>query len=275
MKALIDAAHAKGMKVFFDIITNHTADVIDYEGGQYAYISKAARPYQDASGKAFDDRDYAGTRHLPAAGPRHRSRTRRSSPPRPTRTAKTPAWLNDPTMYHNRGDSTFAGESSDVRRLLRPGRPVHRAARGRRRAWATSTRRGSTSASTASASTPSSTSNMEFWKKFSPDVLGHAKAVGNDDFFMFGEVYDAQPGVHVPVHDRRQAAGHAGLRLPGAARVDFAKGNGHHEAARLLRQRRLVHRHRLQRLRAADLPRQPRHGPRRDVLEGRRAATSS
>ena len=27
---LIDAAHARGMKVFFDIITNHTADVIDY-----------------------------------------------------------------------------------------------------------------------------------------------------------------------------------------------------------------------------------------------------
>ena len=23
-----------------------------------------------------------------------------------------PAWLNDPTNYHNRGDSTFAGESS-------------------------------------------------------------------------------------------------------------------------------------------------------------------
>ena len=27
-------------------------------------------------------------------------------------TIKVPAWLNDPTYYHNRGDSTFAGESS-------------------------------------------------------------------------------------------------------------------------------------------------------------------
>ena len=35
MEALIDAAHAKGMKVFFDIITNHTADVIDYQGGKH------------------------------------------------------------------------------------------------------------------------------------------------------------------------------------------------------------------------------------------------
>ena len=28
-------------------------------------------------------------------------------------TAKAPAWLNDRTLYHNRGDSTFAGESSE------------------------------------------------------------------------------------------------------------------------------------------------------------------
>src|SRR3546814_8428922 len=29
-KALVDAAHARGMKVYMDIITNHTADVIRY-----------------------------------------------------------------------------------------------------------------------------------------------------------------------------------------------------------------------------------------------------
>ena len=28
-------------------------------------------------------------------------------------TVKVPAWLNDPTLYHNRGDSTFAGENSE------------------------------------------------------------------------------------------------------------------------------------------------------------------
>ena len=30
LKTLIDLAHERGMKVFFDIITNHTADVLDY-----------------------------------------------------------------------------------------------------------------------------------------------------------------------------------------------------------------------------------------------------
>ena len=113
MKTLVDAAHAKGMKVFFDIITNHTADVIDYEGGQHSYVSKEARAYQDASGKDFDDRDYAGGTTFPALNPDT------FAPYKPVfrndadRTAKTPAWLNDPTMYHNRGDSTFAGESSE------------------------------------------------------------------------------------------------------------------------------------------------------------------
>ncbi len=31
LSATISKAHAKGMKVFFDVITNHTADVVDYE----------------------------------------------------------------------------------------------------------------------------------------------------------------------------------------------------------------------------------------------------
>ena len=46
---------------------------------------------------------------------------------------KVPDWLNDITLYHNRGDTTFTGEDSALRRLLRPRRPLHRASgRGRR-----------------------------------------------------------------------------------------------------------------------------------------------
>jgi glycosidase len=33
LAALVRAAHARGMKVYFDIITNHTADVIGYQQG--------------------------------------------------------------------------------------------------------------------------------------------------------------------------------------------------------------------------------------------------
>ena len=50
---LIAAAHRRGMKVYFDIITNHTADVIGYEGSQRkAYVSKDERSVQDGLGHA-------------------------------------------------------------------------------------------------------------------------------------------------------------------------------------------------------------------------------
>src|SRR5688500_18041716 len=70
LRALVDAAHARGMKVYFDIITNHTADVISYqEGARKAYISKDAAPYKTASGTPFDDRDFAGGRVFPPLSP--------------------------------------------------------------------------------------------------------------------------------------------------------------------------------------------------------------
>ena len=53
LAALIEAAHKRGMKVYFDIITNHTADVIGYEdGARQAYVSKDVEPYRDAGGHA-------------------------------------------------------------------------------------------------------------------------------------------------------------------------------------------------------------------------------
>src|SRR5690606_14951066 len=112
MRALIDDAHARGIKVYFDIITNHTADVIDYEGATYSYVSKEASPYRTAVGEVFDDADYAGTDTFPEVD------VATSFPYVPTfrteedATVKVPEWLNDPRLYHNRGDSTFAGESS-------------------------------------------------------------------------------------------------------------------------------------------------------------------
>jgi glycosidase len=112
LKALIDQAHSRGMKVYFDIITNHTADVIGYqEGARMPYASKDAAPYKTASGEVFDDRDYAGTDTFPKLDPAT------SFPYTPVldeaeKNLKVPDWLNDPTLYHNRGDTTFQGEDS-------------------------------------------------------------------------------------------------------------------------------------------------------------------
>jgi hypothetical protein len=110
LEQLIDEAHARDMKVFFDIITNHTADVIKYQEGVQKYIAKSAEPYRDASGQPFDDRDFAGTDTFPELDPEVSFPYTPVVPEGAPR--KSPDWLNDPTLYHNRGDSTFAGESS-------------------------------------------------------------------------------------------------------------------------------------------------------------------
>ena len=111
---LIAAAHRRGMKVYFDIITNHTADVIGYEGSQPRRTSARTRPRtRRASGTPFDDRDYAGelpsfpalvtplTSFPPGYAPSTPSDITRSRPGSTTR-----------VYYHNRGDTTFYGEDS-------------------------------------------------------------------------------------------------------------------------------------------------------------------
>src|SRR5690606_29175422 len=94
LKTLIDAAHAKGMKVFFDIITNHTADVIDYQQGQYTYIPKQDQPYLDAAGRPFDDRDYAAGDDFPELNLGSFPYTPVLDPG--DEDVKVPAWMNDP-----------------------------------------------------------------------------------------------------------------------------------------------------------------------------------
>ncbi|SDL51742.1 pullulanase-type alpha-1,6-glucosidase [Tessaracoccus oleiagri] len=189
MKALVDAAHARGMKVFFDIITNHTADVIDYAEGEYSYISKEAEPYRDASGNAFDDRDYVGGT-FPAMDAS-------SFPYTPTfrtdadRTVKVPEWLNDVTMYHNRGNSTWAGESSTygdfigLDDLFTERAEVVDGMIDIYSTWADFGIDGFRIDTVKHV-------NLEFWQEFSPRVLEAARA-GNADFFMFGEVFDGNP----------------------------------------------------------------------------------
>ena len=122
-KALVDAAHARGMKVYMDIIVNHTADVIQYREcvgkTECVYRSVADYPWQRRGGLAgpainpgfageavqtgenfarLTDPTYAYTPFVPEA----------------EKNAKVPAWLNDVHLYHNRGNTTFENESSTM-----------------------------------------------------------------------------------------------------------------------------------------------------------------
>lgn len=220
MKALIAAAHQRGMKVFFDIITNHTADVVDYREGSYAYRSKKSYPYQDASGTKFDDRDYVG-RTFPAMD------AKTSFPYAPfvhagEEDVKVPSWLNDVTMYHNRGDSTFAGESStygDFSGLddLFTERPE--VVDGMSEIYKTWVDFGIDGFRIDTVKHV----NLEFWQQFAPAIQAEATKVGNDDFFAFGEVYDGNPAVmsEYTTRGKLQATLDFGFQQQG---VDFAKG---------------------------------------------------
>ena len=92
LKNFIDAAHAKNMKVFFDIITNHTADVIKYQechGGE--------KPLFSTSSQLCEYRSLAETKGGNGYTP---------FIPKGHAKLKSPEWLNDPKYYHNQGDST-------------------------------------------------------------------------------------------------------------------------------------------------------------------------
>ena len=117
-KAFVDAAHARGIKVYMDIIVNHTADVIQYrEGGDYAYRSKADYPFSRRGGikGAPINAGFAGD-HVPGAEnwAKLTDPTFAYTPfvPKGEERVKKPDWLNDPIYYHNRGNTNWFGESA-------------------------------------------------------------------------------------------------------------------------------------------------------------------
>jgi glycosidase len=108
-KAFADCAHSLGLKVYLDVVVNHTADVILLTGGT-SYRSPQEQPYRDCRGKAYSADRYAGGRRFPCVSPRYQPRAPVVLPEK--RNAKGPAWLNDVTRYHNRGDIDFSSCSA-------------------------------------------------------------------------------------------------------------------------------------------------------------------
>ena len=96
---LIDAAHKLNMKVFFDIIANHTADVIKFEechgedGKQWLGENPGLCDYKTKAQVANGDKYTVFV-------------------PEGSEDIKVPAWLNDPKYYNSQGDSLWHGESA-------------------------------------------------------------------------------------------------------------------------------------------------------------------
>ncbi|MEV0605429.1 pullulanase-type alpha-1,6-glucosidase [Polymorphospora rubra] len=195
LKKLVKLAHQRGIRIYLDVIVNHTADVIRYEEDSYTYVDKATAPYRDAQGRPFDDRNYAdGSRDFPKVNTDSFPYTPTFATPADAR-VKVPAWLNDPTMYHNRGDTTFAGENSEYGDFyglddLWTERPE--VVRGMTKIFADWI--AETGVDGYRLDTVKHT-NLDFWPQFSRGIEQAAKRAGKPDFFMFGEVYSGDPEV--------------------------------------------------------------------------------
>jgi glycosidase len=204
LEELIDELHARDMKLYFDIITNHTADVISYGSAGHNYIATAAKPYLDADGNEIDLGELAG--ELAGAGasaeqfPELDPATSFPYVPRvdPAEAElKVPAWLNDVTLYHNRGDSTWAGESitlGDFSGLDDLMTEHPRVLEGFIEVYSDWMDLGVDGFRIDTAKHV----NPEFWTGFTAGLEAHAASLGRDDFFVFGEVYDTSANVLAP-----------------------------------------------------------------------------
>ena len=154
----------------------------------------------------FDDRDFAGRSTFPALSPTT------SFPYTPVlepgeQNLKVPAWLNDVTLYHNRGDTTFVGEDSlygdffGLDDLFTEHPRVVRGMIDIYKAWIRDFGVDGFRIDTMKHV------DDGFWQQFGPEVLAYARAHGKREFFMFGEVFDTTKSFtsHFTTQDRMQA----------------------------------------------------------------------
>jgi len=193
-REFVSQAHHRGIKLCLDIVVNHSADVIRQPAGARTYLDVAGHPYRDATGRAFDIRAaaYNGLGD-PGAFPfldPARSFAYAPELPEAERDVKRPAWLNDTRLYHNRGHSTFVGESSQhgdfggLDDLMTEHPTVVNGFIDVYRRWIRDFSVDAFRIDTVKHV------NIEFWEAFSPAMREQALASGRPGFFEFGEVAD-------------------------------------------------------------------------------------
>jgi glycosidase len=211
MKAFVDAAHARGMKVYMDIIVNHTADVIAYRecpDSKCVYRGRADYPYQRRGGPAGAaiNPGFAGDQAMTAANfARLTDMNFAYTPfvPKAEAGVKVPAWLNDPKWYHNRGNTTFSNESSTMGDfvglddLMTENPRVVSGMIDIFGGWIDRYGVDGFRVDTARHVNP------EFWQAFVPAMRARAKAKGIPNFHIFGEIggVGLEPG-KLAVHTR-------------------------------------------------------------------------
>ena len=211
-KAFVEAAHARDMKVYMDIITNHTADIISYrecydpewtgekvEGCPYRYIGDY--PWTTKGGpdgapinEGFLGDDDVHQTEENFAKLKELGWAYTPFVPEGLENIKIPAWLNDPIYYHNRGETDWIDEDSlygDFAGLDDLNTSHPRVVAGMidiYKDWITRYKVDGYRIDTVKHV------NDEFWQQFAPAIMDHAKAEGIDHFHMFAEAYEPDAG---------------------------------------------------------------------------------
>jgi glycosidase len=185
-KNMVDAAHAMGMKVYLDVVVNHTADIIQLTGGSaYSDI-----PFKDCHGNFFKPaRFVTGKKPFPCLSAQYMPEVPFVLPG--NKSLKKPAWLNSPLNYHDRGNVDFGScsqqcfEQGDVFGLddLFTEKPVvWKGLAQIYSSWITRFHVDGFRVDTAKHV------NAAFFKLWVPKIRAAAKSIGVSDFPIFGEV---------------------------------------------------------------------------------------
>lgn len=192
LQQLVHAAHQRGIKVFLDVVVNHTGDIIHYKERRDEYRPLAKPPY------------------TPEVAERYR-------------TVKNPAWLNDTSHYNNRGNSSFTGESSvygdffglddlDTRQpdVLQGMLDIFKY-------WIKTYRIDGFRVDTVKHV------DIEFWQQFVPQITAFAHDEGIPNFILFGEVYSHKVSEVADYTKRGQFASVLDFPLQAAAVEAFSQ----------------------------------------------------
>lgn len=188
----VEQAHARGLKVYMDIIINHTADVIHFPDYRVDYLETKTHPLRDATtGAPLTEQSFAYNGFGdPARPPLSAERSFPYMPivPAAEQTVKNPAWLNDVTLYHNRGNSSFRDESSihgDFSGLDDIFTEHPRVVQGMIELFSSWVRDYGVDGFRIDTARHV---NTEFWQAFGPAIRAAARAAGRSAFIQFGEV---------------------------------------------------------------------------------------
>lgn len=176
LKQLIKKAHSLQLKVLLDIVINHTADIIKYKECHFedgAYRTTEGCPYRSRE----DSIKPSYTAFVPEA----------------LKEIKKPDWLNDFSLYHNQGDSTFSGESVlngdfvGLDDLDTKNENVIRGMIDIYQNWIREFRCDGFRVDTVKHV------DIEFWQKWVPAIKKYAESLKISPFYIVGEAYDMLP----------------------------------------------------------------------------------